>query len=975
MMSPSRSSPALTRAAAVVVEALERRQLLASVAINFQPSGTSTPSGFLADSGASYANRGNGYSYGWNTDNTANVVNDGAIIMIDTAHKTHAKMQPGGVNRSWEIGLANGAYQVRVVAGDYQNAASVYDVRVEGQQGPSGTADPYTHWFEKTVIANVSDGKLTITNGSNASDQRIAFIQITDVASLSVPSPTASNLVARAASNNAVDLVWDDTTSNEYGFEIQRKLGSGSFATIATVGGGNEYYNFSSRAFYNDSGLTLGAVYTYRVRPVNAAGAATMWSNEATVDLPATNAQAAYNNGVPRPVTSNVEAEDFDTGGPGFGYLDNSTGNYADLYRRADVDVGTYSGGYFVGWNSANEWTAYTVSVPVSGIYDLTFARSRSSDGGTFQILQDGERVGPESIEFQGTGSAFTFANTTVSGFNLTAGTHVLTLKILTTPSGSGEAGNIDWFRFDLVSEGVAKPTNLAAPTVESNSVQLTWTDAASNETSYTVQRKVGSGSWSNLATGLPANTTSYTDSTVSPNTTYSYQVIAVSSTLGPSPASSAVTVTTPANTNQHTLNPTADAYVRGGDYASQNFGSASEVLAKLITSSNKTNHREIFFKFDTSQQSAAVTSAVLRVYGRRHTLVGGDPNPLNFEIRSVSTTSWTESGITYNNRPSVGNVLGTIGLSSTNNQWYEIDVTSYVQAQRAAGNNVISVAVVGTYAGSDAAFYIFSKENANKPELVVQTQVASNPPAAPSSLALDGLVMPTGPSVARIPLRWTDNATNEASYHVERKLSSGTQWQPISGTLPAGTTTFADTNAATDETYDYRVYAVNADGSSGYATLSSISTPPSAPSDLTGVAGVTSIDLAWNDLAETETAYRVEYRRTNDPTDPSYHSVVSAQDLGADASSYTLQGLLEGTQYDLRVRAINSVNDGWPAGPIQPWTKLATPTNVTLTNLSSTSMRVAWTDNSTKETSYVVEYSTDSSFATGVVTKTEPTN
>jgi hypothetical protein len=42
------------------------------IKINFQPDGyaSSTPAGYLADEGRSFATRGNGYSYGWSTDNS-----------------------------------------------------------------------------------------------------------------------------------------------------------------------------------------------------------------------------------------------------------------------------------------------------------------------------------------------------------------------------------------------------------------------------------------------------------------------------------------------------------------------------------------------------------------------------------------------------------------------------------------------------------------------------------------------------------------------------------------------------------------------------------------------------------------------------------------------------------------------------------------------------------------------------------------
>jgi hypothetical protein len=59
--------------------------------------------------------------------------------------------------------------------------------------------------------------------------------------------------------------------------------------------------------------------------------------------------------------------------------------------------------------------------------------------------------------------------------------------------------------------------------------VDLDWTDNADNEDNYAVQRAPDSGgspgNWNNIATGLAANTESYSDTTTTWDTTYWYRV------------------------------------------------------------------------------------------------------------------------------------------------------------------------------------------------------------------------------------------------------------------------------------------------------------------------------------------------------------------------------------------------------------------------------------------------------------------
>src|SRR5687767_5774400 len=62
----------LAQAARSVVEALEQRTLLAFTAlVNFQPASAAVPGGYVADTGAVFADRGNGFSYGWDANNAA----------------------------------------------------------------------------------------------------------------------------------------------------------------------------------------------------------------------------------------------------------------------------------------------------------------------------------------------------------------------------------------------------------------------------------------------------------------------------------------------------------------------------------------------------------------------------------------------------------------------------------------------------------------------------------------------------------------------------------------------------------------------------------------------------------------------------------------------------------------------------------------------------------------------------------------
>lgn len=71
-----------------------------------------------------------------------------------------------------------------------------------------------------------------------------------------------------------------------------------------------------------------------------------------------------------------------------------------------------------------------------------------------------------------------------------------------------------------------AFPTNFKATAISKSQIDLSWSDNASNETSYKVERYLSSGGWVIIA-DLAPNSESYSDNGLSPSTTYSYRISA----------------------------------------------------------------------------------------------------------------------------------------------------------------------------------------------------------------------------------------------------------------------------------------------------------------------------------------------------------------------------------------------------------------------------------------------------------------
>jgi hypothetical protein len=182
--------------------------------INFQPDSAAQPTGYLKDSGAAYGDRANGYTYGWNANNSANTRDRNSSRSVDQRYDTLIYMQRGALY-TWEVALPNGAYQVRIIAGDASYYSSVYKINAEGVLLVNGTPSRSIRWVEGVGTVLVNDGRLTITNASGASNNKLSFIEISkatgNVSGVNQPpvaSSPAAFSVAFTPADSGLQLSW-----------------------------------------------------------------------------------------------------------------------------------------------------------------------------------------------------------------------------------------------------------------------------------------------------------------------------------------------------------------------------------------------------------------------------------------------------------------------------------------------------------------------------------------------------------------------------------------------------------------------------------------------------------------------------------------------------------------------------------------------------------------------------------------------
>jgi hypothetical protein len=129
----------------------------------------------------------------------------------------------------------------------------------------------------------------------------------------------------------------------------------------------------------------------------------------------------------------------------------------------------------------------------------------------------------------------------------------------------------------------------------------------------------------------------------------------------------------------------------------------------------------------------------------------------------------------------------------------------------------------------------------------------------------------------------------------------------------------------------------------------------PNPPSNLTAVALSSSeIELTWEDNSTDELAFYLEYRIGETG---SYYSYIYIY-LPADTTTYTHTNLEMETTYYYRIRAANS--DGHSANSNEAGATtlpFSPPSDLSVAPLSSSEIKLTWTDNIVDETGFEIEY------------------
>ena len=239
-------------------------------------------------------------------------------------------------------------------------------------------------------------------------------------------------------------------------------------------------------------------------------------------------------------------------------------------------------------------------------------------------------------------------------------------------------------------------------------------------------------------------------------------------------------------------------------------------------------------------------------------------------------------------------------------------------------------------------------------------------------------LTIPIAPTLAAatpvsslwVGVQWQDNSTDETSFNIYRRISTGPDVWQVVASVNTNTTSWVDPVQRTPGgTYSYDVTAANASGESVPTNIASVTLPslPVSPTSVTATA-VSSLfaQVQWQDSAGDETGFRV-YRQTSAaPVTWTVEAVVDASATSwLDPTQWS-----PGTALSYRVSALNGAGESAPVNAAQLTlaSPPASPTSVTATAVSSLFAQVQWQDSAGDETGFRIYRQTSAAPVTWTV-------
>ena len=338
-----------------------------------------------------------------------------------------------------------------------------------------------------------------------------------------------------------------------------------------------------------------------------------------------------------------------------------------------------------------------------------------------------------------------------------------------------------------------AAPTNLAAIPASAQRIDLSWTDAASNELGYIVDMAEGSGEFSQ-AILLGANQTSWQATGLTPETEYRFRVYAYNLT-GNSSYSPVATATT------HAL--AVGSVTQEVWEGITGWGTEDIPINDPPASVNELTKLESYFQSKD-------------YYGQRIRGYIIPPVTGNYTF-FIASDDCSKLWLSTNDQAATRQLIASVSGYTNSQDWYKYpSQTSAPKTLTAGVRYYVEILHKEGGAGDNCAVAWLKPGESGSPNVITAEYLSPfmlpvPPNAAPSGLAATPI------SATQIDLSWTNNSKNEDRFIIERSLSGTGSFVQV-GIAAENAVIYHDAGLSANTQYDYRIKAQNDYGSSDYS-------------------------------------------------------------------------------------------------------------------------------------------------------------
>lgn len=159
-------------------------------------------------------------------------------------------------------------------------------------------------------------------------------------------------------------------------------------------------------------------------------------------------------------------------------------------------------------------------------------------------------------------------------------------------------------------------------------------------------------------------------------------------------------------------VNSLEDGYVQGGDWVNTNFRTATKLMVKHAAKYPQYD-RTAYMSFDLTQfKNKTIESAVL-------SFTASSASGATHISAKPTTSPWSESTLTFANKPSVGGKVGYLEISNASPALVRMDLSQFISASK---GSTVSIAFTQDDAGTgaDIVVTIDGRRSTNRPVLIV---------------------------------------------------------------------------------------------------------------------------------------------------------------------------------------------------------------------------------------------------------------